>query len=92
MKFETFDNHFFAPMQRGAPHAVVGPVARQERSNNAGIVELHQGRLAQSEERYVHIVEVVGSRPASPTNWVESCHCARRMRHVTPSQSLLWEP
>ena len=27
----------------------------------------YQGRLAQSEERYVHIVEVVGSRPASPT-------------------------
>lgn len=27
-----------------------------------------QGRLAQSEERYVHIVEVVGSRPASPTS------------------------
>lgn len=29
-----------------------------------------QGRLAQSEERYVHIVEVVGSRPASPTRSV----------------------
>jgi hypothetical protein len=40
MKFETLDNHFFAPLQRGAPHAVVRPVARQKRSNNADIVDL----------------------------------------------------